>query len=110
MTDVQRVELSALLIEIEKNEHDHEVRNIFVHKAIVQAMEMGYIAGYEYLASHPNGIVACLELPYIGMVTWIVPSLSKSVFYSSNVEENQRRCRLYIESNPYEEASIFGSK
>lgn len=101
MSELGRCELCFILKQIEKNERDRATRNMLVHEAIFQANKMGYIAGYNYLAIKPNSIIAGLVLPDIGEITWEIPAVHQLGIHSDNIEENQKKCRLYIESSRF---------
>ena len=109
MTDLQRVELSILLNDIEKNEDDRGIRNLLVYKAVTLAMEMGYVAGYAFSALSSTSVIACIVLPGdIGAVSWCLPEVPVMTD-PHNGAERIKRCKAFSKENPYEEAYVFGN-
>jgi hypothetical protein len=84
-----------LLIEIEQNETNYDVREGLVYKALALAKELGFKSGVRFDPTSPDWPVFCIELPDIGEVAWHCPAFD-SPYVEYDTETKYSRCHTYV--------------
>jgi hypothetical protein len=99
MRENPALELARLLDAADKaQESSYHVRNRAVIKAVAVALECGYPAGFAYdpNASIPEfPILAYIELPSFGQVSWHLPEYTTE-WDGHTTDEKYQRCRDWI--------------
>lgn len=92
----QTQQLGSLLLSIEENYENYDVRYDLVLSALLKARELKYKCGFRLDKNEPEWPVIVIELPEIGEVSWHMPP--SGIPYDNIPEQNSTRTKKYIES------------
>jgi hypothetical protein len=87
------IELNSILVEIEANYTNYDIRYILILKALILAKQLGYKSGFRFDATEPLWPVIAIMLP-VGEISWHMPPCDL-VFDKEDNVTHSKKTRLF---------------